>query len=67
MAKHSNGATSSSKGTLRGTELSSLTAWQVDAYLAARDAIRHIKRTSQLFSETQTANLRMQLGKRSSQ
>lgn len=67
MAKHSNGSTSSSKGILRGTGTSALTAWQVEAYLTARDAIRRIRRTSQLFSETHTATLRMQLRQHAAQ
>ena len=47
--------------------LPSMTERQLEAYLASRDAIRRIQRTSELFSEVAAANLPVRLQQRSIQ
>jgi hypothetical protein len=67
MAKRSRGSTTDPTSALREPGLPWMTTRQLEAYLASRDAIRRIQRSSQLLDGAAPAYLPMRLKHRSTQ
>ena len=67
MTKRFRGPTTDRNTPSKHRGLPSMTERQLEAYLASRDAIRRIQRTSELFSEAAAAHLPMRLKHRSTQ